>query len=291
METTLPCKFSDIVPETKPLELHVGLCAEPPAHFNIYDASRSDFFSVALLINGEVNVKLNLKEQHIKKNSILFLAPNTVKQLINKTDDVQLYTVVFTSRFLMSIGIQKHEIEMIDFSSQHHDNIIALEDDELTTLKKVIEDLKQKNDHILEHPFGENIVQYTFRIFLSEMGAIGVKYNMHAKSKSSRKQDLVVQFGNLVNLHFREHRHVKYYADLLAITPKYLSEIVQEVTGESATVLIDEKVMHEAKILLHNPKLSISQIADVLHFSDQSFLGKFFKRHLGLSPSRYRSSY
>lgn len=289
MNSTLPHKFSDIVSEKTSLELHVGLCPSPPEHFDIYDPSRSDFFSVALLINGEVNVKLDLKEQNIKKNSILFLTPNTVKQLINKTDDVQLYTVVFTSKFLLSIGIQKHEIEMIDFSARNNGKIVALEDREVNTLKHIIEDLKQKNDRILEHPFGENIVQYTFRIFLSEMAALGLKYNTHNKNKVSRKQDLVAQFGNLINLHFKKHRTVKYYADLLSITPKYLTEIVHEVTGQSASVLIDEKVMYEAKVLLHNPKLTIAQIADVLHFSDQSFLGKFFKRHIGLSPSEYRS--
>ncbi len=289
MNNTLQHKFSDIVSDKKNLELHVGLCAKPPQHFNIYDASRADFFSVTLLIHGEVNIKLNLKEKNIKKNSILFLPPNTVKQLIDKTDDVQLYAVVFTSKFLLSIGIQKHEIEMIDFSSRNNDRIITLSDEEMHTLKKIIEDLKEKTDHVLEHPFGENIVQYTFRIFLSEMGAIGVKYNVQNKNKSLRKQDLVSQFANLVNLHFKEHRTVKYYADLLAITPKYLTEIVHEVTGESASVIIDEKVMYEAKVLLHDPRLTIAQIADVLHFSDQSFLGKFFKRHLGLSPSEYRS--
>lgn len=291
MNNTESRKFSDLIADNKKLELHVGACIEAPAHFNIYDPNRVDFFSVALLTEGEVNIKLNLKERTVNKNSLIFLPPNTLSQLIRRTDTVQLYTIVFTAKFLTGIGMEKHEIEMIDFSSRTHGNILVLEESEMSTLKKITEDLQKKNDQIDGHPYGESIVQYTFRIFLSEMAALGVKYNGATKSKSSRKHDLVAQFANMVNLHFKEHRTVKYYADLLSITPKYLTEIIHEITGQSASTFIDEKVMYEAKLLLHNPKLTISQIAETLHFSDQSFLGKFFKRHLGLSPSEYRSHY
>lgn len=288
MNKTLHHKFSDFVPEPKKLELHVGTCAKPPKHFNPFDASRSDFFSLAILINGEATMKINLKEKKISKNALVFLTPNTLKQLLNHSPDTEIYSVIFTSKFLLHIGIQQQEIEMIDFITRSNEAVLCLEQSEVDHLKKVIEDLKEKNDHMTEHPFGENIVQYSFRIFLSEMAAIGVKYNVSEKNKSSRKQDLVMRFANLVNQHFKEHRTVKYYADQLSITPKYLTEIVHEVTGNSASVVIDEKVMYEAKLLLKDPKLTISQIAEVLHFSDQSFLGKFFKRHLGVSPSEYR---
>ena len=286
---TTQCKFSDIVPEQKNFELHVGTCVEPPKNFNVYDESRSDFFSVALLLNGHVNIKLNLKEQKISKNSMIFLVPNTLKQFLQASDDAKVYKVIFTTKFLLQIGIEAKEIEMIDFNARTAEGSINLTDKETGTLKKIIEDLKEKSDLIHEHPYGEDIVKYTFRIFLSEMAGIAVKHNISSSHKISRKQDLVMQFGTLVNSHFKENRSVKFYADHLAITPKYLTEIVHEVTGESASALIDEKVMYEAKVLLNNPRLSIAQIADTLHFSDQSFLGKFFKRHLGLSPSQYRN--
>ncbi len=97
-----------------------------------------------------------------------------------------------------------------------------------------------------------------------------------------------MKFNNLLNLHYKEERSVKYYANLLSITPKYLTEIVHEITGKPAGELIDEKVMQESKFLLSNPSFTIGQIADTLHFSDQSFFRKFFKRHLGISPSEYR---
>lgn len=289
MLETVQYKFSDLVPGKKNLELFVSDCSKPPQNMNIYAASRSDFFSIAILTEGQMKVKINLEEQVIARNNMLFLAPDTIKQLLGATEGTQLYTIIFTSKFLLQIGIRKHEIEMIDFVSRNQDRIVQLEEAEIATLVKLIEELRKKMEHASEHPFGEDIVQYTFRIFLSEMAAIGVRHNIGpAKNKPSRKQDLAMRFGNLVNLHYKEHRTVKHYAQRLAITPNYLNEIVHEVMGKSASELIDEKVMHEAKVLLSNPRLTIAQIADLLHFANQSFLGKFFKRHLGVSPSEYR---
>ncbi len=289
MLKTINYKFSDLVPVKKNLELFVSNCSNPPKNISIYDASRSDFFSIAVLTEGQVNMKINMEEQVITKNSMLFLAPATIKQLVNATEGAQLYKVIFTSKFLLQIGIQKHEIEMINFISRSQDRIIHLTDSEVRTLVKLIDELREKTEHAADHPFGDEIVQYTFRIFLSEMAAVGIHHNIGVtKNKTSRKQDITVRFFNLVNLQFKEHRTVKHYAERLAITPNYLNEIVHDVTGKSASELIDEKVMHEAKALLNNPRLTIAQIADLLHFSNQSFLGKFFKRHIGVSPSEYR---
>jgi AraC family transcriptional activator of pobA len=284
-------KFSDLVQGEKVFDLYVSTCqTESPKQFNIQRSSRSDFFSIGIVVEGEVNLRINLKKQKAVKNSLLFMSPNTVKQIINKSEDARVSLVAFTSKFLLQTGIMKHELDMIDFIITNNAQIINLTDSEVASMAKNIEDLKQKNELVGLHPFGENIVQHTFRIFLYEMAALGRKYNLMGGQKKSRKQDLVVRFGNLMNLYFKEQRSVKYYAEQLSITPKYLTEVVNEVTGKSAGELIDEKVVQEVKFLLNNSQYTIGQIADTLHFSDQSFLRKFFKRISGVSPSEYRNN-
>ncbi|HEX8461012.1 MAG TPA: helix-turn-helix transcriptional regulator, partial [Segetibacter sp.] len=92
----------------------------------------------------------------------------------------------------------------------------------------------------------------------------------------------------LVAQHFEEERSVGYFAELLHVTPKHLSETIKEVTGKTAGKLIDQAVITQAKVLLRNPAMNIGEVATALHFSDQSFFGKFFKKHVGLSPIKYR---
>ena len=69
-----------------------------------------------------------------------------------------------------------------------------------------------------------------------------------------------------------------------------LSNVIKELTGKSASQWIDDYVVLEAKTLLKSTNLTILQISEELHFANQSFFGKYFKQHTGLSPMRYRRS-
>ncbi|WNW02394.1 AraC family transcriptional regulator [Tenacibaculum sp. HL-MS23] len=101
----------------------------------------------------------------------------------------------------------------------------------------------------------------------------------------------MIRFLDLLNENFKSERSVQFYADVLCITSGYLSKVLKEVSGKTANQLIDEAVILEAKLLLNNPILSISEIAENLQFSDQSFFGKFFKKHTGLSPTAFRKAH
>ena len=284
-------KFSDFNEQTNGMELFISSCITNPARLNIYSPSRSDFYSVVLIANGEINIKLDMVDQKLGRNNILFISPNTIQQFNSKSDDLEMYVLAFTSKFLLHIGIRKHEVDMLDFAVSNGSSSLELDEKEKNSVLKLVNDLKEKNSLLKEHPFGEDILQHTFRIFLYEIAGFAKKHHVSKSGKISRKQELFIRFGELINTYFREHRNVKYYADLLAITPKYLTEVANEISGSSASELIEEKVMHEMKFLLSDPKLSIAQIADALHFSDQSFLRKFFKRHSGVSPSEYRNGF
>jgi AraC family transcriptional activator of pobA len=93
-----------------------------------------------------------------------------------------------------------------------------------------------------------------------------------------------------VNLHFLQERSVSFYANKLYITPGHLTETVREVTGKTPGEWITEAVVLEASVLLQNPAFTVAQIADMLHFPDQSTFGKYFKNVKGLSPAAYRRS-
>ncbi len=104
----------------------------------------------------------------------------------------------------------------------------------------------------------------------------------------TRKEDIYHQFMYLINEHGREHRDVAYYADKLCITTRYLGVVTKETVNESPKQSIDYHIVSEIKLLLTFSDMSIQQIADYLHFPDQSYLGRFFKHHTGLSPLAYR---
>lgn len=79
-----------------------------------------------------------------------------------------------------------------------------------------------------------------------------------------------------------------FYADKLCISTRYLSTIVQNVSHSSAKELIDKSVILEIKMMLQSTDLSVQEIAYRLHFPDQSYLGRYFKKRTGVSPTGYR---
>ena len=96
------------------------------------------------------------------------------------------------------------------------------------------------------------------------------------------------QFIKLVESNFRRERRVGWYAEQIDITPKYLSETIKKVSQRTPNEWIDNYVVLELRLMLKNSTKSIKQITDEMNFPNQSFLGKFFKEHVGLSPTEYR---
>ena len=147
--------------------------------------------------------------------------------------------------------------------------------------------MEQRHNNIFSNKYGKELLYLSFNIFLYELALIGNKYAQTAKH-ISRKENLVINFTSLVKIHFKKERSLSFYASLLNITSKYLTTAVKEITGKSAGKIVDGFVVQEARMLLENPDLTVSQISEELNFSDQSFFGKFFKRNTGFSPSEYR---
>lgn len=89
--------------------------------------------------------------------------------------------------------------------------------------------------------------------------------------------------------HYLQERSVGFYAEQLHLTPKYLTTLLRSTTGRTASEWIDEYVILEAKNLLKYSTMNIQEIAYYLNFPNQSFFGRYFKQHTGMTPSAYRA--
>lgn len=101
--------------------------------------------------------------------------------------------------------------------------------------------------------------------------------------------ELFERFYEAIIHHHRQSREVKFYADLLALTPKYFATVIKRTTGLAASEWINRYVMVEAKWLLRTERQkSIQQIAHHLGFTEQASFSRFFKGYEGLSPRDFR---
>ena len=83
----------------------------------------------------------------------------------------------------------------------------------------------------------------------------------------TRKEEIRKQFVGLVMQHYTRERSISFYADIIA-----------------------RMVILDAKAQLKSTELTIQEISYSLNFPNVSFFGKYFKRHVGMSPQAYRNS-
>jgi AraC family transcriptional activator of pobA len=99
----------------------------------------------------------------------------------------------------------------------------------------------------------------------------------------------VARFQALIDDHYRQVHRVAGYARLLAVTPGHLNDLIKAATGQTASALIEARLLLEAKRLLAHSDAPAAEIAAHLGFPDPSYFGRFFRRHVGRSPGAFRA--
>lgn len=107
--------------------------------------------------------------------------------------------------------------------------------------------------------------------------------------KSYRVRELFNRFMMLLERDYKISRDVNYYAEKMNISSKYLTNIVNQVTGHTPKTIIDQYVILQLKLHLKRTTQSIKEMAWEFHFADVSFFCRYFKKHTGLTPQQIRS--
>lgn len=102
-------------------------------------------------------------------------------------------------------------------------------------------------------------------------------------------KDLGTRFKELLDRSFVDHKQVAWYAEQLSVTPGYLNEQVRSRAGISASAVIHERVLLEAKRLLLHADLSVKEVSFALGMQDPAYFNRWFKKAEGSTPVEYRA--
>lgn len=139
------------------------------------------------------------------------------------------------------------------------------------------------------HFFRRESVLLLLRIFYLDIYNDYYGKSHLAKGESDLgKSKLAHDFFCLIMQHYREHKDVAFYADKLCITSKYLSMVIKEASGKTAKDWIVEYTILEIKAMLKNSTMNIQEISIKTNFANQSSLGRFFRKHTGMTLTEYR---
>lgn len=133
----------------------------------------------------------------------------------------------------------------------------------------------------------EVVLRSYLQLFLAKSSSIKLR-TMAGPAAEKEKDEQMEGFMQLLEQHYLTLHKPADYADLLAMTPNGLSKKSQRYFGKSPSLMIQERLMLEAKKKLHLTRQSIKEIAYALNFSDEFYFSRFFKKFTKVSPQAFR---
>lgn len=248
--------------------------------------SRLDRMLLAVCKRGEISAIIDVAPRHLGPNSIMVLRPGHIISQCRQSHDFEGFFIVVQEEKLNNILPSLHYV--IPYSLHYNANpIIEITPEELETQALIYEMLQRQiksSDRLFNNMALSSLCEV---LFYNTLGLYASRVN--DTKHNSRREELLSNFIDLIENHFKTERAVNFYADKLFVTPKHLSAVLKEVSGKTAGEWIDHRVILEAKLLLRTTGMNIQEISMALNFSNQSFFGKYFKHLTGLSPRDYRN--
>ena len=100
--------------------------------------------------------------------------------------------------------------------------------------------------------------------------------------------EIYIELIQLIDKHYTHERGVRFYADKLCLSAKYLTSLVKSISGNTVQQLVFKAIVKKAIFLVTSTDKSIKEISDYLNFPNASAFGTFFKKQVGMSPINYR---
>lgn len=254
--------------------------------FFFSEATVIDYGMIVLCREGEAQIRVNFSEWRLAQGSVITLFPNDVIVLLSLTANFQVEYLKYDASLLREASLQ---LEQTVYSQ--------LKIDRCRTESPMLSNIISTMFSLLRLYFEQEgciclnqLVLLQLKAFF--LGFYDYLYRNPQEKKTEietpRTKELFNRFMRELENRYRESRDVSYFAELLHITPKYLSMITQRMTGHNAKTIINQYAILQIKLSLSTEDKSIKELAWDYHFSDFSFFCRYFKLHTGLSPQQFR---
>ncbi len=258
--------------------------------FSFFDNTLTRCESGAFMLcrRGSATISVNGLQNSVSKNTIIIFLPGSTLMVNGRTEDFIMTYCAFSRSLFSEAG---YRLDLTFFQHLSNRPISNLPEKIINGMDGWFELIRftyNDRDNIFRNLIVRNRLQNFFLEAYDKMRRYAPREA--DVEVSSRHTEIFRRYMDLVHEHFTRSREVSFYADRLCISTRYLSTIVRAVADTTPKDIIDHVVLIELRMLLQSTDLSIQEIADKLHFPDSSYLGHFFKRHMGVSPIEYRNS-
>nr|WP_296087073.1 helix-turn-helix domain-containing protein [uncultured Prevotella sp.] len=258
----------------------------------------------AILIcrRGKAMLIVNYKDWEMYEGAVITVFPNDVVELKVKSEErrVKNSNAEVDDKASFEVEILKYNASLLREASLQLEQTVysSLREDRCRQDSPVVTHIINSMFSLLKVYFNQSECTCISQLVLLQLKAFFVGFHEYLQRnpqfrpedevKSYRVRELFNRFMMLMERDYKQSRDVNYYANLMHITSKYLTNIVRQVTGHTPKTIIDQYVILQLKMQLQRTSQSIKEIAWEYHFTDVSFFCRYFKKHTGLTPQQVR---
>ncbi len=258
-------------------------------------------YGYTIVLQGWMTMLYNGHEVHCTKDDLIIYTPGIAISVIAISDDYRGICLVadkdfvfesptmrdaIRAAYLPAVELSEPRLTLAEADGGHQSTDGEYQPSDICHLMELMGIIRR---YLLspDHPFRNEGLRTTYGLFLLELTAIQER-TIRDRRFPKRIEELFFDFLRLVPIHFAEHHDVSFYASRLCITPRYLSQIVRDISGRTVVDYINQMLLMEASYLLHHTSLPIVEIAARLHFAETASFTRFFTRMKGMNPREDR---
>ncbi|MGH1516148.1 AraC family transcriptional regulator [Chryseobacterium sp. JK1] len=258
-------------------------------HSHIEKPHRHDFYAAVLFTKGTGVHEIDFQKYEVAEGSLFFLSPGQIHSW-ELSEDIEGYIFFCSQEFYEMHYVNQKLKNFPFFGSVSFPRKLQLDTLELKKNIKLFQELGKEYQakNLMKEGMILSLMSQIFinatRLFSRDFdplaSAAGLSYFKHYQD-----------FENLIEQHFTEQKSIAYYASLLGISSKHLNRIVQAVVQKTATDVITERVVLEAKRMLMYLDESLVEISLRLGYEEYSYFVRVFRKSSGMTPTQFMRKY
>lgn len=253
-------------------------------HKNLHFPHKHSFFHLVYFSSGSGSHSIDFVNFPVQAGQIYFMIPGQVHSwsFTTKPDG---YIVNFSEQYINALIANPRYLDQFDFlSGKASDQVITIPRNNRPQIERILKTIIEEGNS------NEALKDDCARAALVQLLIYVSRYSNKddGDQRTNHNSLLLRNFLKLIDQYYKEKKLTRDYAALLYVTANHLNALSKDRTGQSAGELIRNRVLLEAKRLLVNAKMSISEIASELDFADNSYFSKYFKKYEGVSPDEFR---
>ncbi|MEJ5996560.1 helix-turn-helix transcriptional regulator [Pedobacter sp. Du54] len=260
------------------LDFDVSRFEEMDEPQNVSFPHKHDFYEVLWITHGKSKHAIDYKDYEIEPDTLFFISPGQL-HLFEEWKGIKGYCVMFSEDFFLQLFQDKKILfELCYLDNLYINPYLKLNEANSSILQPIV--------NLLIKEKSPDIIQALLFVLLKKIQKFFSETNI---DRNTQHQIVVFkEFRNLVEQNFFKKLTLTEYANMLNVTAHYLNSNVKTICNKTASDIIKERIILEAKQLLQFSDDTISQITDKLSFKDSSYFSRYFKKHTKTSPLEFR---